>query len=69
MNEYEITDLIPFTTYEVSVAAGNSSLYHFHLGFGFGEAATTTFLTAHDKGKYDQKNTQYFGIHLHANIF
>jgi hypothetical protein len=69
VNEYEITDLVPFTTYEVSVAAGNSSLYHFPFGFGFGEAATTTFLTAHDKGKYDKKSTQYFGIHLRANIF
>ena len=38
VNEYEIISLTSYTTYEISVAAGNSH--------GFGEETTTSFLTS-----------------------
>ena len=41
MNEYEINNLTPYTTYEISVAAGN---YY----YGFGEESNTSFLTSEE---------------------
>ena len=38
MNEYKINNLTPYTTYEISVAAGNN--------YGFGEESITSFLTS-----------------------
>ena len=40
VNEYEIDDLTPFTTYKISVAAGNC--------FGFSEKTITSFLTSEE---------------------
>ena len=40
VNEYKINDLIPYTTYEISVAAGNFP--------GFGEETITSFLTSEE---------------------
>ncbi len=40
VNEYEIDNLTPFTTYEISVAAGN--------GYGLGENTITSFLTSEE---------------------
>ncbi len=40
VNEYEIINLISYTTYEISVAAGNYN--------GFGEETTTSFLTSEE---------------------
>ena len=37
VNEYKINNLTPYTTYEISVAAGNY--------FGFGEESNTSFST------------------------
>ncbi len=42
VNEYEIDNLTPYITYEISVAAGNR--------YGFGEETVTSFLTS--KGEY-----------------
>ncbi len=42
VNEYEINNLTPYTTYEISVAAGNYR--------GFGEETTASFLTS-EEGK------------------
>ena len=42
VNEYEINGLGPYTTYEISVAAGNK--------YGFGEAIITSFSTISKKG-------------------
>jgi hypothetical protein len=39
VNEYKINNLTPYTTYEISVAAGN---YY----YGFGEESNTSFLTS-----------------------
>ena len=41
VNKYEINNLTPYTTYEISVAAGN--YYH-----GFGEESSTSFSTTSD---------------------
>jgi hypothetical protein len=41
VNEYEINNLTPYTTYEISVAAGNYS-------YGFGEESSTSFSTTSD---------------------
>ena len=41
MNGYEINNLTPYTTYEISVAAGN--YYH-----QFGEESNTSFLTSEE---------------------
>jgi hypothetical protein len=43
VNEYEIDNLTPHTTYEISVAAGNYK--------GFSEGTITTFLTS-EEGMY-----------------
>jgi hypothetical protein len=43
VNEYKIDHLIPHTTYEISVAAGNY--------LGFGEEIITSFLTS-EEGEY-----------------
>ena len=40
MNKYEINNLTPYTTYEISVAAGNY--------YGFGEESNTSFLTSEE---------------------
>ncbi len=40
VNEYEINNLTSYTTYEISVAAGNSR--------GFGEETTISFLTSEE---------------------
>ena len=40
VNEYEINNLTSYTTYEISVAAGNN--------YGFGEETTTSFLTSEE---------------------
>ena len=40
VNEYEIDNLTPFTTYEISVAAGN--------GYGSGEETITSVLTSEE---------------------
>jgi hypothetical protein len=40
LNEYEINNLTPYTTYEISVAAGNY--------YGFGEETFTSFSTTSD---------------------
>ncbi|CAB3981683.1 Receptor-type tyrosine- phosphatase delta, partial [Paramuricea clavata] len=40
VNEYEISNLTPYTTYEISVAAGND--------YGFGEESNTSFLTSEE---------------------
>ncbi|CAB4018844.1 tyrosine- phosphatase Lar isoform X1, partial [Paramuricea clavata] len=40
MNEYEINNLIPYTTYGISVAAGNY--------LGFGEETVTSFITSEE---------------------
>ena len=40
VNEYEIDNLTPFTTYEISVAAGN--------GYGLGEETITSVLTSEE---------------------
>ena len=42
MNKYKINNLTPYTTYEISVAAGNDR--------GFVEASITSFLTS-EKGE------------------
>jgi hypothetical protein len=41
VNKYEINNLTPHTTYEISVAAGN---YY----YGFGEESSTSFLTSEE---------------------
>ena len=41
VNEYEINNLTSYTTYEISVAAGDSY-------YGFGEETTTSFLTSEE---------------------
>ena len=43
VNKYEIDNLTPNTTYEISLAAGNQN--------GFGEVIITSFLTSKD-GEY-----------------
>ncbi len=40
VNEYELNNLTPYTTYEISVAAGNYR--------GFGEETTTSFRTSEE---------------------
>ena len=40
VNEYEINNLTSYTTYEISVAAGNN--------YGFGEETTSSFLTSEE---------------------
>ena len=40
VNEYEINNLTPYTTYKISVAAGNDH--------GFGEETITSFLTSEE---------------------
>jgi ABC-type amino acid transport system permease subunit len=40
VNEYKINNLTPYTTYEISVAAGNY--------YGFGEGSNTSFLTSEE---------------------
>ena len=40
VNEYIIKNLTSYTTYEISVAAGN--------GYGFGEESVTSFLTSEE---------------------
>ena len=40
VNEYELNNLKPYTTYEISVAAGNQH--------GFGEETITSFTTSED---------------------
>jgi hypothetical protein len=40
VNKYEINNLTPYTTYEISVAAGNY--------YGFGEESNTSFLTSEE---------------------
>jgi hypothetical protein len=40
VNKYEINNLTPYTTYEISVAAGND--------YGFGEESNTSFLTSEE---------------------
>ncbi len=44
VNQYKIDYLTPYTTYEVSVAAGNF--------YGFGEEANTSFSIASEEGEY-----------------
>ena len=44
VNQYKIDYLTPYTTYEVSVAAGNK--------YGFGEETTTSFSIASEEGEY-----------------
>ena len=41
MNEYEINNLTPYTTYEISVAAGS---YYYE----FSEESNTSFLTSEE---------------------
>jgi hypothetical protein len=41
VNKYEIHNLTPYTTYEISVAAGN---YYYQ----FGEESNTSFLTSEE---------------------
>jgi hypothetical protein len=41
VNKYEINNLTPYTTYEISVAAGN---YYYQ----FGEESNTSFLTSEE---------------------
>ena len=40
VNEYQLNNLTPYTTYEISVAAGNH--------YGFGEESVTSFLTSEE---------------------
>jgi hypothetical protein len=40
VNEYEINNLTPYTTYEISVAAGSD--------YEFGEESNTSFLTSEE---------------------
>jgi hypothetical protein len=40
VNKYEINNLTPYTTYEISIAAGND--------YGFGEESSTSFLTSEE---------------------
>jgi hypothetical protein len=40
VNEYEINNLTPYTTYEISVAPGND--------YGFGEESNNSFLTSEE---------------------
>jgi hypothetical protein len=40
VNKYEINNLTPYSTYEISVAAGNY--------YGFGEESNTSFLTSEE---------------------
>jgi hypothetical protein len=40
VNKYEINNLTPYTTYEISVAAGND--------YGFSEESNTSFLTSEE---------------------
>ncbi len=64
VNKYEIRNLTSYTTYEISVAAGNE--------YGFGEEAITSFSTASEKGEYEKRgvikrtsktyNKRYFQI-------
>ncbi len=48
VNKYEIRNLTSYTTYEISVAAGNDR--------GFSEEAITSFSTASEEGEYEKKN-------------
>ncbi len=48
VNKYEIRNLTSYTTYEISVAAGNEC--------GFSEEAITSFSTASEEGEYEKKN-------------
>ena len=41
VNIYKINNLTPYTTYEISVAAGNQD-------YGFGEESNTSFLTSEE---------------------
>ena len=43
VNEYEINYLTPYTTYKISVAAGND--------YGFGEESNTSFSTTSEEGE------------------
>ena len=43
LNKYEIDNLRPYTTYEISVAAGNY--------YGFGEESITSFSTTSEEGE------------------
>ena len=43
VNEYKLINLTSYTTYEISVAAGNR--YHH---YGFGEESVTSFLTSEE---------------------
>ena len=52
VNKYVIYNLTPYTTYEISVAAGNR--------YGFGEETTTSFLTS--EGEYGTQNEQNIKI-------
>ena len=40
VNKYKINNLTPYTTYEISVAAGND--------YGFSEESNTSFLTSEE---------------------
>jgi hypothetical protein len=44
VNKYEINNLTPYTTYEISVAAGNY--------LGFGEETITSFSTTSEEGEW-----------------
>ena len=48
VNKYEIRNLTSYTTYEISVAAGNE--------YGFGEEAITSFSTASEEGDYEKRS-------------
>jgi hypothetical protein len=54
VNEYEINNLTPYSTYEISVAAGND--------YGFGEESGTPFSTTSD-GECQKMNAT---IHKHG---
>ena len=41
-NEYQLNNLTPYTTYEISVAAGNN--------YGFGEDSFIAFITSEEGG-------------------
>jgi hypothetical protein len=42
VNEYQLNNLTPYTTYEISVASGNH--------YGFGEESVASFLTSEEGG-------------------